>query len=357
MRPIFRLVLAAALVKARCRVVAAALMAAALLSAPIQASRAADSATCTAYANAAVAAANEVAALGCEYDLKHPQWSTRPEVHARWCRGVDQAAIDAETANRASQLRRCKSCAAYATDAVQQVKLMNKVPVCMKHPSDPRWSPDPAVHRKWCLQIDDQDVEAEHWARFGEQTRCTSCDYYARKAVSQFTRAKECSGKAPAGEQWSPDFGGHFNWCMNSARAGEANTEELRREIATGQLCTSATKSGLSKADSSAAIPRRVNPSRPKSETNSTRSALTPRNANPARPKSESQNTSSENTARAANPCQPGRVTNPCKNNSRVLSPGLVEGGGGFATQGPAASGTRAATPSVSRPSGAAVLR
>jgi hypothetical protein len=331
-------------------------IAAALLATSIQAGRAADSVACTAYANAAVAAATEVRKLKCEYDLNHPQWFMTFDVHLKWCMGAEQAAVDHEKANRNSQLIRCRACAQYADDAVQNVKTINSVRMCMKSPNDPdpRYSLDPAVHRKWCLQMDDQDRDNEHWSRFGEATFCVSCQAYAQKAVDDFNRYKKCAGKAPEGDLWSASYIDHFNWCKDrrlGRNVQQEDMDEFKRGQAVRQACTSTAKQGLSKSDSSTVVRRPVNPARAKSESNSTRSALS-RRADPTKPKSASKNTSSENTVRVANPCQPGRVTNPCKNNSRVLSPGLLEGGGGFATQGPSAIGTRSSSPAVSHPSG-----
>jgi hypothetical protein len=292
-----------------------AVVAAGLLGPSIQASRAVDSATCTAYANAAVAAANEVRKLGCDYDLKNPQWSTDFNAHMRWCRFVEQSSVDHEKANREAQLNHCRSCAEYANTAVRVTGEVNKVKVCVQNPGDPRWSTDPAVHRRWCLKADSESVKYEGSARENERFYCLHCASYAHKAVSQYERAKACLGKPPSGQQWSSGFTDHYYWCRERWLA-DASSEQSKREKEVVGFCTQSTKKGLS-----------------------TSTAVTPRRVDPARPKSESKGTSSD-AARAANPCQPGKVNDPCKSKSRVLSPSLLEGGGGGGRQGPSAVGS-----------------
>jgi hypothetical protein len=305
-------------------------LAAALLIGATFPGRAADTMTCTAYANEAVAAANEVINLGCEYDLKNPQWSTDFNAHMRWCRSVEQSSVDHEKANRASQLNHCRSCAGYAAAAVRVTGEVNKIPVCVQNPADPRWSSDPAVHRKWCLQADAESARREASWREGEGLYCTICAKYAQTAVNQYERAKNCLGSPPSGQQWSPSFTGHYYWCRDWYTA-HSQSEQAKREKEIAGFCTQATKKGLSTSTSSAAVPRRVDPARPKSDSNST-----------------------SNTARAANPCRPGQLTDPCKSKSRALSPSLLEGGGGFATQGPSATGAPLGGSSRGAPAGGA---
>jgi hypothetical protein len=313
-----------------------AIVAAGLLSPSILASRAADKVACTSYAHAAVAAATEVRKLGCEYDLKHPQWFMTFNVHLNWCMGAEQSAVDWEKVNRFTQLNRCRSCAAYGANAVQNVSRMNAAPACMQHPSDPRWSPDPAVHRRWCLQADEEAVIMEGTNRYSESILCPSCSRYAAKAVSQFERAKQCLGKDPVGDQWSANFGDHFQWCRESAGVNDTHREDWSRTRALWSFCTTTAKQGLSKSDTSGVVPRQVDPAKPKSGSKSTKTARTPRD--PTRPKSESKNMSSDTSL--VRPCQPGQVSDPCKSKSRTLmNPGLLEGGGDGARQGPSATG------------------
>jgi len=259
-----------------------------------------------------VAAANEVIKLGCEYDLTNPQWSTDFQAHMRWCRFAEQGSVDQEKANRASQLNHCKSCADYAVKAVGTANELNKIKVCVQNPGDPRWSTDQAAHRKWCLQANDDSVSTEASARNNERFYCLSCVSYAQKAVNQYERAKACLGSAPSGQQWSPRFTDHYYWCRDRWLSDTPN-ETAKRDNEIARFCTQTTRKGLSTSTSSVAIPRRIDPARPRSESND----------------------SIEGKVRAANPCQPGRVTDPCKSKSRILSPGLLEADGGLGTQGP----------------------
>jgi hypothetical protein len=116
---------------------------------PSRETQAASPTVCNNYVERAVQAAEVVRARSCAFDLSHPQWSTDPNVHRRWClRDANQETVETEDFNRHNQVDRCRTCRDYADQAVaaaaENIKLNCKL-------SGPRWGESPEAHFGWCM--------------------------------------------------------------------------------------------------------------------------------------------------------------------------------------------------------------
>jgi hypothetical protein len=109
---------------------------------------------CEAYVAEALEAANKVQELACGFDLKHPQWSTNPDVHRRWCRFASQDSVDEERASRRNKVNECSVCRGYANAAMAAIEVNQKLQCGFKGPA---WVKDPARHFNWCMGINRTD--------------------------------------------------------------------------------------------------------------------------------------------------------------------------------------------------------
>jgi hypothetical protein len=109
---------------------------------------------CDAYVEKAVKAAKDVRTLACGFDLGHPQWSTDPNVHRRWCRSADQDSVNAQSSDREYRLLVCRTCRAY-TNAATKAAADNVIYGCGF--TGPRWDTDPKNHFNWCMGLKAKD--------------------------------------------------------------------------------------------------------------------------------------------------------------------------------------------------------
>lgn len=297
---------------------------------------------CEYYASNAVKSAMEVRELRCEYDLDHPEWSLDRDGHLRWCRGATEESVMRESGHRDSFLKICRRCSGYADQAVQMLQRSNSYDANCGF-GGPEWSSNRSDHFRFCVAARQETAEATAAHRTERLGRCTYCKKYADEAYSQ-VRAREsmCDSKR-SGANWSPHRSDHWSWCMRlddimqtfrETKARQASLEACAyggvRTRSVGQPLT--VEPSTSESKSWEAKPKPSGTPTPLQRGVSSRSKKLERG---------SQNTSSETST--VKPCQPGQVNDPCKNKSRALSPGLLEGSGGIARQGgPSATGTAA---------------
>jgi hypothetical protein len=109
---------------------------------------------CKAYADEAVDIANIVRNNACpvfDTTKPHPQWSTDPDLHKRWCMAANNDAIDHERAERRFKGNFCAGCREYARTAKSQLDtaIANKC----SNIRGARWSDDENAHFKWCWNL------------------------------------------------------------------------------------------------------------------------------------------------------------------------------------------------------------
>jgi len=267
---------------------------------------------CTQYANEAVDTAHEVRNLSCGFDLNHPQWSTNREAHMRWCRGAEESSVEHERNARRRSIRFCRVCRAYSNLAVNAAQENERLQ-CGK--SGPDWSTDPGTHFNWCMGLQDYNVRD-----FGFSTGTYEPEV-------SFSR-----------EYLEPKTGDR---AMEIERCKIRNTKQPLEAAAPS-------KPELAKPLSSVRSNRTLTmPSGPGARRYSTGNSevLGAKRKSKSGKELRSPQTSVKRTA----PCI-GEHGHPCGGSRGVLRPGVLENDGGFGTQGPAATGTRASSPSVFRP-------
>jgi hypothetical protein len=308
----------------------AALAAALALSAPE--AGAAGIAECDEYVAAAIQAAHEVQSRGgCGFDTNHPQWSTDPDVHKRWCRASNQESVDEESANRKGQLNLCRKCDGYAAQAVETVNAVLDYG-CGYDLDNPRWSTDRNVHRQWCMAARDESVDLETARRGVHRMECRLCRDYSADALSALSvMSKNKCSFDPSSPRWSGDGNAHFSWCMRNIPSstggfGRVTGEKDERTKLAGACSVATATRGLSKS-------AEPNVTQPK-----VRKTKIPRDGGAVQ-----QRTS---TAKAADPCKaaPESCRKPrgsaSSGTSKIVAPGLLEGGAGSTRQGPSAAGS-----------------
>src|SRR5688500_1655096 len=122
--------------------------------APAGPARSADAGFCNGYVEKALAASQTVRQLACGYDLGHPQWSTDPNVHRRWCLESRQSSVEMEGRYRDKYVNECAQCRNYA-DAAAAAAAENTKLQCGF--TGARWANDAAGHFNWCMGLDPKD--------------------------------------------------------------------------------------------------------------------------------------------------------------------------------------------------------
>jgi hypothetical protein len=112
--------------------------------------RAASVEQCNDYVAKAVAGAQQVRQMACGYDLSHPQWSTDPMVHRKWCLEANSKSVNMEASSRTGQLLRCGECRSYANAAMAAVADNIKLKCGF---GGARWSEDAGGHFNWCMGL------------------------------------------------------------------------------------------------------------------------------------------------------------------------------------------------------------
>jgi len=256
-------------------------------------------------------------------------------------------------------------CDAYVSEALSLAKQVRK-DQCGFDLNNPQWSTDPNAHRRWCINADVGAVDQERQNRRVVAQICSGCRAYAQAAMRSIEAAAKNGCQVSGGARCVNDEWAHYSWCaglghyvlgtsiaINSEtdREAAARAEELGACVATKTDPLKVAKPEVaqpfssSRTNTSRSVPsepwskrlRKSNPHRQGAKLNSNEGKVLQ---------------SSQGKIKRSAPCLDGQ---PCAANRGPLNPGLLEGGGGFPTQAPSATGTRA--PSRSGGSGAGALR
>jgi hypothetical protein len=236
---------------------------------------------CNAYADEALKIAGRVRELACGFDFGHPQWSQDRNVHFDWCVNSRIETIDHERDERRNKLSRCGECRDYATAAAFQGRLNEELKCGF---SGPQWSRDPAPHFGWCMDLE-PFVPDTTWYPF------------------------VIFGATPLQSPETEDP--HL---INEDGARSQAIEECRLKRQKAQNCKTC-HGGSGQVSSAQDVYRALSPSK------STGRAA-------SRPVAATRKPSGSSGADTANPSR-----------SKIPGPGLLEGGGGFGSQGPAGAG------------------
>jgi hypothetical protein len=257
---------------------------------------AADAKKCAAYVAEAVATANNVQARNCGFDPNHPQWSTDPNVHRRWCKDVKDSAVDWETQHRRGKAMQCRRCREYAEKALASVATAIKNGCTGL--DGPRWSSDEQVHFGWCMGLKeitplfDKPLGYSSWAPLVQEEKERDAlvgDCVVQKAKQPFVA--EPSPPDPKAK---------------GSEGAESTARQAPGPRTAGTVDTAQTDLQTKKR-------KRVTGKKPKTV---------------------------QTTVQTAAPCKPGEVNDPCKPKPKIVTPGLLEGGVGLGTRGPATAGT-----------------
>jgi hypothetical protein len=271
--------------------------------------RTADVKLCEAYVAEAIKYAKIVRARNCGYDLTHPQWSLEPSDHLRWCRKANNDSVDKERHNRRTSGYKCDMCRTYADQAIKSVTTAVKN-TCTGL-DGPRWSQDEQVHFGWCMGL------KEITTFWGE-----SLGYPSIKPLQQEEKEREA----------------HVGQCL----VNKANQPLVAQPA--GPEPTGKVSEGIESTARQAPGPRSA------STVDTAQTELQTKK----RKRVTSKKPKTVHTGlQTATPCKlpDGR---PCHTPTRAVAPGLLEGGGGFGAQGPAATGALIQTgaPQLQRGSG-----
>jgi hypothetical protein len=263
---------------------------------------------------------------------------------------------------------------------------------------DPFWSTNSIRQLQWCASVPDETVRIRTQEMYRAIEICSYCTTYANIVTSAANDNIKygCGFKNDGDQRWLPDLNYHFvgcaavKDCSDDVCISDTSADWIRSKLepiasqVTLAVAECKLEKGIGTASSALTVPRAIPPRRdsvgrvkhggntsikshndlaaPARPSNQRETAVTAKHDHtppPERARSRpphpcksatatkpcsvgaSKNTSNNDTIRAANPCQPGRVTDPCKSKSRVVSPGLLDGGGGgFGVQTPSATGT-----------------
>jgi hypothetical protein len=330
--------------------------AALLLLGPAQRALAADEGFCQAYTAAAVKAANEVRERQCTKSSANrngieigfegkARWSTDAIGHSDWCLASNKDTVEREAAAREAELGKCRVCSDYTTEALNAAKSV-RTDSCGYDLDNPQWSEDRFVHIEWCMGVNSESIDHENVERRYSKLKCSRCRNYSDKALAARDSLVKNGCQVPNNPRWMPDGDGHYKWCMgltpvNSdvlyleiTTAGDmmaAETDARSRELGLCALQTN--KQGLTKAPQANVSPRRL-PNTTVPPAAATKPLTTAR---------QPSGSSAVDMLNPSGPCRPGNPNDPCKPKTKILSPGLLEGGGGAGgVNAPAAAGTPA---------------
>jgi hypothetical protein len=268
--------------------------------------------TCNDFATLAAKAVNAIRAMGgCGFDLTDSFYSGN---HYRWCRSMeisDREAVETRLKDLTAQADKCEYCNSYATlmsDAARD----NIAHGCGFRHDGYLWSPHRQLHFNGCMAFTDPPLQGKWVAKrnldenIGEVTQ----------------KIAECKKRHPVPKG-----------CMSGCHGGSQSVFLARPEA-----LLPPPKRGSSGHNFSVA---RQPPSFKRDGTSSGDSDNTSppgeRRRNPRSDRGTSSGESDQVMRGAPNPC--GSELKPCKP-SRIMTPGLLDGGGGGGgTQGPAATG------------------
>jgi hypothetical protein len=290
-----------------------------LLGLPVRTASAADAQTCRDFAAFASKNAQEVRALGgCGLNLADESLSTSSSAQMRWCLGVqDTQTITTRVSELVDQTILCKFCQSYARTVTEAA--LDNIRLGCGYTSNPniddRWKPDYNYHFKGCMAVPGK-------ARWLERS-----EYIAGEltpiAGSMALQISECKNKR--GNQNPPVC----KTCHETQKPTALLPAALRPPP----------KRGSSGHDFS--VVRQTPSFKPEGSSSGENDQANPsgeRRRNPRGNRGTSSGESDQVQRGAPNPC--GSELKPCKP-SRIMSPGLLDGGGGGGgSQGPAATGT-----------------
>jgi hypothetical protein len=192
--------------------------------------RAADPATCDAYAQEASAPAVREAMEVCGYS--GDAWNPADYLgHHTWCLRTSAQTVQAERDRRRDALQKCDRCKVYAKDAVD-TQQFNDPEGRIRGASDgyewppmpcgfsgDAWSSDFKGHVRWCMGASEGDTRRETENRKAFADICRTCREYAHKAVVAYHNVwDKCksfwSNPKMSGPQWSLDHQSHLRWCL-----------------------------------------------------------------------------------------------------------------------------------------------
>jgi hypothetical protein len=244
-------------------------------------------------------------------------------------------------------------CNAYTDTAVKAAKEVSDLR-CGYDLSNPQWSTNPDVHRKWCRNVNQDSVDHEKMTREEKLTQCRVCRAYADAAMAAIKVNKDLKCGF-TGERWADDEAAHFGWCMglsDHSTGGMAGLAGLYKPMSsrkkesldpeTGARTQAAEECKLTKKQSQPLVARP-----PQIKSRPTEVATEPKMQRRA-PKGTTtkdeaiatiQRPGPEGTTTVdkANPCRSGG--SPCKPKSNVLGTGILEGDTNLVRPGPAAVG------------------
>ena len=195
--------------------------------------------------------------------------------------------------------------------------------------SDPEWATAADGHRHFCIVANEESVSNALLKQEADVNYCKSvlsCNEYAARAVEAEMK-NEVSHCGKNGDQWSKDPKYHFAWCMNQKHVFG---DDYNPNIMSPMVAENRSRDAQL-APCEANYHPKIGRTRPKSI---------------GRAKDPTFDINSENCGRAGQPpCSAGSNAggkgSQEKSTSKVLAPGMLEGGnGGVSQQGPAAAGT-----------------
>jgi hypothetical protein len=246
-------------------------------------------------------------------------------------------------------------CAAFATEAVQLAQQASSLK-CGFDANSPRWSSNAASQKAYCSSTASNTVGTDMASRRSEVAQCQACRAYAKAALSAAVDnvRYECGFGGP---RWDTNEANHFGWCMGLR--GPGDTIQIGGlasvpvpgswQAAQGQVAAEAGARAQEIAQCKAThVPRDCK----SCHGGASQVSAVPLRTTPSAVRRTS--TSDAYTVRSGpqEPIKPGlKQLKPATGSSgvsKVMQPGLLEGGGGFTRQGPSATG------SPSAPSGGA---
>jgi hypothetical protein len=309
---------------------------------PIQFAAAGDHQQCKNYAEFAVDMAKSVRdgpTKGCGLNLKDISLSTNYDVQYRWCLGVANETAFRRYNELWLQNRKCGFCEYYASKVVEFGVVNVRHQCGFANTKDPRWTPKFDLHFNGCmgLQLTEQDSSVtviinNISSEFGHYDFSGLEQVLGEMALDVY----ECKKKQPFPV-------GVCKTCHETQKPTALLPAALRPPP----------KRGSSGHDFSVARqPPSFKPEGSSSGENDQANPPGERRRNPRGSRGTSSGDSDQVQRGAPNPC--GSELKPCKP-SRIMTPGLLDGGGGGGgTQGPAATGSpiQAAPPQFQRGSG-----
>jgi hypothetical protein len=262
------------------------------------------------------------------------------------------------------------TCAAYVAEAMKEVEAAQKEGCDFDFANDPMWSTDVMVHKRWCHDADEGAVEdqTDHMNLWGLYTSprsklltaCSFCVGYTQRAMGQIAEANRLHCTFPPGEsaRWDPNHKDHYYWCMGLKGMGDGgddfmtvlyyslNPESDARDDELKQCRGKFFGDKLGNRDALHVPPKKLGTAKTK-KIGRVRDPTYDINSEGSGKSGSGGSTPPPCGGLGQPPCPPGTPGSGRSSSSKVLGPGLLEGGGGASSNAPSARGTPVA-PSVS---------